>query len=89
MNPKQQQDAIAVLGSQLQRQIKDMADAGMAPQEIMKRINVLQKNEVVRRLFGAQMTNYVGQLYPTIGTRLPKALQTSTAGLLGRKFGGE
>jgi hypothetical protein len=89
MNPKQQQEAIAVLGSQLQRQIKDMADAGMAPQEIIKRINVLQKNEVVKRLFGAQMTNYVGQLYPTIGTRLPKALQTSTAGLLGRKFGGE
>ena len=89
MNPQQQQEAVAVLGSQLQRQIKDMADAGMAPQEIMKRINVLQKNEVVRRLFGAQMTNYVGQLYPTIGTRLPKALQTSTAGLLGRKFGGE
>ena len=89
MDPQQQQEAVAVFGSQLQRQIKDMADAGMAPQEIMKRINVLQKNEVVRRLFGAQMTNYVGQLYPTIGTRLPKALQTSTAGLLGRKFGGE
>jgi hypothetical protein len=88
MNPQQQQEAVAVFGSQLQRQIKDMADAGMAPQQIIERINVLQKNEVVKRLFGPQMTNYVQQLYPTIGTRLPKALQTSTAGLLGRQFGG-
>jgi len=88
MNPQQQQEAVAVLGSQLQRQIKDMADAGVAPQEIIKRINALQKNEAVKRLFGAQMTNYVQQLYPTIGTRLPQALQTSTAGLLGRQFGG-
>lgn len=88
MNPQQQQEAVAVLGSQLQRQIKDMADAGVAPQEIMKRIAVLQKNEAVKKLFGPQMTNYVQQLYPTIGTRLPKALQTSTAGLLGRQFGG-
>jgi chemotaxis protein histidine kinase CheA len=88
MSPKQQQEAVAVFGSQLQRQIKDMADAGMDPQDIIKRINVLQKNEVVKRLFGPQMTNYVQQLYPTIGTRLPKALQTSTAGLLGRQFGG-
>ena len=88
MTPQQQQETIAVLGSQLQRQIKDMADAGTAPQEIIKRINVLQQNEVVKRLFGAQMNNYVRELYPTIGTRLPKALQTSTAGLLGRQFGG-
>ena len=88
MNPQQQQEAVAVLGSQLQRQIKDMADAGMDPQDIIKRINVLQKNEVVKRLFGPQMNTYVQQLYPTIGTRLPKALQTSTAGLLGRQFGG-
>ena len=88
MNPQQQQKAVAVFGSQLQRQIKDMADAGMDPQEIIKRINVLQQNEVVKRLFGPQMTNYVQQLYPTMGTRLPKALQTSTAGLLGRQFGG-
>ncbi len=88
MSPKQQQEAVAVFGSQLQRQIKDMADAGMAPQQIIERINVLQKNEVVKRLFGAQMNNYVRELYPTIGTRLPKALQTSTAGLLGRQFGG-
>jgi hypothetical protein len=88
MTPQQQQEAIAVLGSQLQRQIKDMADAGTDPQEIIKRINVLQKNEVVKKLFGPQMMNYVQQLYPTIGTRLPKALQTSTAGLLGRQFGG-
>ena len=88
MNPQQQREAVAVFGSQLQRQIKDMADAGAPPQEIIKRINVLQQNEVVKRLFGAQMNNYVRELYPTIGTRLPKALQTSTAGLLGRQFGG-
>jgi len=88
MNPQQQREAVAVLGSQLQRQIKDMADAGATPQEIIQRINVLQQNEVVKRLFGAQMNNYVRELYPTIFTRLPKALQTSTAGLLGRQFGG-
>jgi hypothetical protein len=88
MNPQQQREAVAVFGSQLQRQIKDMADAGATPQEIIQRINVLQQNEVVKRLFGAQMNNYVRELYPTIGTRLPKALQTSTAGLLGRQFGG-
>ena len=88
MTDAQRAQAVEVLGSNVQRELQDMARAKKSPEEIMRRVEELQQNDVVRALFAPQATAFGRQLTPTIGTRLPKALQTSTAGLLGRQFGG-
>lgn len=88
MSQEQRSQSVEVLGSNIQRELQDMARAGKSSAEIMQRVKELQQNDVVRALLAPQSAAFVRQLTPTIGTRLPKALQTSTAGLLGRQFGG-
>lgn len=88
MSQEQRSQSVEVLGSNIQRELQDMARAGKSSAEIMQRVKELQQNDVVRALLAPQSAAFGRQLTPTIGTRLPQALQASTAGLLGRQFGG-
>ena len=87
MTEAQRAQAVEVLGSNVQRELQDMTRAKKSPEEIMRRIQELQQNDVVRALFAPQAAAFGRQLTPTIGTRLPQVVRPALSGLIGRRIG--
>jgi len=87
MTDAQRAQAVEVLGSNVQRELQDMARAKKSPAEIMRRIEELQQNDVVRALFAPQAAAFGRQLTPTIGTRIPQTVRPTLSGLIGRRIG--
>lgn len=87
MNPAQRTEAVSILGSNIQRELQDMARTGKTPQQILQRVNELQQNDAVRTLFGPQMTAFVRNLTPTAASRLPGTVRPAITGLLSRRAG--
>jgi len=87
MTPSQRQDAVQVVGSNLQRELQDIARKGGSQEQMMQRIRELQQNDVVRTLFAPQVDAFVQNLNPSIGTRIPGAVRPAVSGVLGRLIG--
>jgi hypothetical protein len=87
MTPSQRQDAVQVVGSNLQRELQDIARKGGSQEQMMQRIRELQQNDVVRTLFAPQVDAFVQNLNPSIGTRIPGAIRPAVSGVLGRLIG--
>jgi hypothetical protein len=88
MNDQQRQQAVEVVGSNIQRELQDMARAGKSPQEILQRVRELEQNDVVRAMFAGQMQQFTKQLTPTIGTRLPQMFRPALSGAVSRRIAG-
>lgn len=87
MNEAQRTQAVEVLGSNIQRELQDMARSGKSMEEIQQRIRVLEQNDVVRTLLAPQMQAFVRNLTPSIGTRVPQVFRPAVSGVLGRMIG--
>jgi hypothetical protein len=87
LSPAQRAQATEVLGSNLQREIQDMARRGATPDQIRQRVAELQQNDAVQALFSGQMAQFGRRLSPTIGTRIPRAIRPTVTGALSRRIG--
>lgn len=88
MNDQQRQQAVEVIGSNIQRELQDMARAGKSPQAILQRVRELEQNDVVRAMFAGKMQQFTKQLTPTIGTRLPQMFRPALSGAVSRRIAG-
>jgi hypothetical protein len=62
MTAEQRAQAVEVMGSDVQRELQDMARAGKTPAEIIERLKALQQNDAVRELLGPSIGNVLSQL---------------------------
>jgi hypothetical protein len=62
MTAEQRAQAVEVMGSNVQRELQDMAREGKTPAEIIERLKALQQNDAVRELLGPSIGNVLSQL---------------------------
>lgn len=79
--------ATGISGGAVRRQIQGMAERGAAPNEIMARIEQMQRDPALRQLLLPQLQTLQRNLTPTIGTRTPQAIRPAVSGALGRMLG--
>ena len=87
LTPQQQQRTREVMGSIIQREIRQAQTAGAPAQKAVERLRELQQNPAVRQFFGDEIDRVVAGLRPSFGTRAPQLAGASARGVLGR-FGG-
>lgn len=78
--------AMGAAGGAIRRQMEALAERGVAPEEIMARMEQLQQNPLVRQLLAPQMQRFQRELTPSVGTRLPQVFRPAISGLLGRNI---
>jgi hypothetical protein len=62
MSPEQRSQSVEVLGSNIQRELQDMARDGKTPAEMIQRLKAFQQNDAVRALFSPQIDATIAQL---------------------------
>jgi len=87
LTPQQQLRTREVMGSIIQREIRQAQAAGAPAQKSVERLRELQQNPAVRQFFGDEIDRVVAGLRPSFGTRAPQLAGASARGVLGR-FGG-
>lgn len=90
LDATQQQQAATIIGSNVQRRLQDLARSGKAPQEILREIQMLKQNDVVRQLFGGQIDAFAQSIFtPSFASRLPGQVRPALAAALARRFAPE
>lgn len=62
MSQEQRSQSAEVLGSNIQRELQDMAQKGKSPEDMINRLRELQKNDAVRTMFAPQIDATIAQL---------------------------
>lgn len=90
LDATQQQQAATIIGSNVQRRLQDLARSGKAPQEILREIQILKQNDVVRQLFGGQIDAFAQSIFtPSFASRLPGQVRPALSAALARRFAPE
>lgn len=88
LDATQQQQAATIIGSNVQRRLQDLARSGKSPQEILKEVQLLKQNDVVRQLFGNQIDAFAqAAMSPSFVSRIPAAVGATLQGYAGRRTG--